>query len=401
MKRHVFGSVNSKFKSHVRQCTCYYHSAVKFNGATLSSVLWHRCFCTFRCGYVEAWVHRVARKLYIAAVLNSKCFERDYRKRVFHLSVVQGVSSGEHDVIGRIILQTQVASSCQIDIIWLVGIDITYNVCTACNANCHVYIKSGQCRTTDGCLCRVIEICEFYKFIKPVVIGQGRVAQDICHVCGSENVQFSTHLQVVHRTVYHAEEIDKGFSECDAVDLFLGVYYLIVLRFHPKVHLHVTEIGEIDVAIKVKRIVVVREHLKVFKQQVASHYAYRVVAETQLHPVRNAYKIRWVEEDLTVYLRFVQCPLDFHRTVGISLETDYAVWYETVDEWKRKTFHIHSCIKRTVVLRGVGSDDASHFHAVVHQHTVYIVRTVFFRHIHEFCCNVAHGIALVCHAINR
>ena len=119
-------------------------------------------------GDVQPWVHRVARKLHIAAVLDGEGFQRDDGQRVFHLTVVEGVAAGEVDAF-VVVFHTQVAAAREVYVVGLLRVEVAHEVGTFRHADGEVYIESGWLRTGEDGLGGVAEVGKLHQIVEAVV----------------------------------------------------------------------------------------------------------------------------------------------------------------------------------------------------------------------------------------
>ena len=70
------------------------------------------------------------------------------------------------------------------------------------------------------------------EFVKLVVCSNRTIAEDIAHICLTQNVKLALHDQVVKRTSYCSIDIDKSLAIGDTLVVFLLSYDLIILSPH-------------------------------------------------------------------------------------------------------------------------------------------------------------------------
>ena len=205
---------------------------------------------------------------------------------------------------------------------------------------------------------------------------------------------------MVERTVNASEEIDEGLSVGHAAAVLFRIDQLEVVGTHPHIHAYFVQVGEVDVARHVQRILVVGIHLEVFEQQVATHDAHRVVAEAHVDAVGDADHVAGIEEYLAVDFRTLQRTLDAQVAFTVAFETKELVGYETVDKRHGQALERKHHVDGIFPVGGVGARNGAHLLSFHRQCAVDEVRTVFQRHVHELRAEVAHGIALVGHLVD-
>ena len=141
MQRHVFRCIKRKLQSHVRQRLGDVHATVKIHTPFLTACS-HIGLGTFGGHDVEFGVHWVAGKLDVTTVLNGEGLERYDGKRIFHLSVVEGIFSCKAKLSLGIVRHAQTTSANQIDIIGMVGVEITHHMRSLVDVHGHVHIES-------------------------------------------------------------------------------------------------------------------------------------------------------------------------------------------------------------------------------------------------------------------
>ena len=122
----------------------------------------------------------------------------------------------------------------------------------------HIHRESVEWRTLDDNLRGVAEVRKLNQIVQLIVGGQGRVAQHIAHIGSSKYLQTTTHIQVVQRTTHGGKHIDEGLSIGYALGILLGVDNLEITGSHPHVDHHLIEIGEVDLALDVQRVLIIR-----------------------------------------------------------------------------------------------------------------------------------------------
>ena len=123
-------------------------------------------------GDVQRGVHRGTGELDVAAVLNGERLQRNDRQRVFHLAVGQCVATCEAQVVGHVVDHAQRATAHQVDIVALVGIQISHHVSALRHINGHIHREAHEFGTFHNGLRRVGKVGEAHKAFQLVVGGQ-------------------------------------------------------------------------------------------------------------------------------------------------------------------------------------------------------------------------------------
>ena len=213
---------------------------------------------------------------------------------------------------------------------------------------------------------RVTTVCvgEAHKFIKLVVGGQRRVAQNVDQVGCSKHIEFATHGQIREQAVHGSIEIDIGLTICLRTGIFLRVDKQEVLSPHTHVEPHSVKVGEVKIAVSSQRAVVVRIHVEVLEQQAAVLDSHGVVVETQANAIRLTDEVGRIEVHLAIDIRCRKRSTHSKRSLAVTLETDDVIRNESIDKRKWQTVQAELGIEITFAFRLIGAADGSHFLAV-------------------------------------
>ena len=221
MERHILGSIERELQSHIVERPCYHHSTLEVHSPALLSVGAHRGPRLLSGCDVQFRVHHISRELYVAAVLYGEGLERNHRQGVFHLTVAERILAREAEFVERVVSHTQVAASHKVDIVGVVGIEITHHVGSLVHSHRENHVETRQRRMLHGLLSGVAEIGEFHQFVHLVVGGQRRVSQYIRHIGGTEHVEPSAHHQIVEFSAHRTVEVDIRLAVCHAAVVLL------------------------------------------------------------------------------------------------------------------------------------------------------------------------------------
>ena len=254
---HVRRCRDGEPQSHLLQRVADNHTAVEIDTTALLARSDTRLGAL--CGSdVEPRIHRVARELYVTAVLYGERLERNDRHRVFHLAVVQRVFSPDAEVVGWCVLQSQGALAHQIDIVRMVWLEIAYYSGGTVNVDGQVHVESHALRLPNHHLRGVGEVGEAHQFFHLVIGGERRVAQYVRHVGGAQHIHSSTQAQIVERAAQDTPQIDIRLAVSLAAPLLLRVDEQEVLCRQPYIEVYVVDVGKVDVAVYPHRVVVGR-----------------------------------------------------------------------------------------------------------------------------------------------
>ena len=284
----VVRSIDGKLQPHVLQRLGYHDATLECNAAAGSAVIGHGCLVLFCGGDVESRIHRVAREFGIAAVLDGKCLERNYGQRIFHLTRTYSIASVQTQSVAGSILHTQVASTNEVNIVGVVGIECAQHMRTVVDIDREVHVESVDWRTCHDHGIGVAEVDKLNESVELIVGAERRVAQYVCNVARTQYVQSATHTQCIERTFSQSEEVDPSLAVSLRACCLLRVDEQIVVGTHSYVERHVCHVGKVDISAQRKRIAVACKELEVLERKAAVGYGEWVVAHTHLDAIRFA-----------------------------------------------------------------------------------------------------------------
>ena len=153
--------------------------------------------------YIESRIHWIARKLNIRAILNGKGLQRNNRQRIFHLTVIERISTCETQVVNIVILHSQLSSTYEVNIVRLINVKSTKNVSTLVDIQSHIHTETTKRRTRNREFCTISKIGKLNKLVKLIVSGKWTVTKYIGKVSRTQHIQTTTHLQIVNRSRHH------------------------------------------------------------------------------------------------------------------------------------------------------------------------------------------------------
>ena len=162
MQCHILRRIECELQSHVVQRLGDNHAAFEVHAAPHSIGIRHSGLGLLRGRDVQRRIHRVARKLNIASILNGEGLQRDDGERVFHLTVIQRITPRQSEVICRIILHAQVSATHQVDIVRMVGIQVSHDMSTLGHGHGKIHAESVQWRTVHDGLCGIGKVGELH-----------------------------------------------------------------------------------------------------------------------------------------------------------------------------------------------------------------------------------------------
>ena len=213
LNRHVVGSIERELQSHVVESLCHFHSTVERHTSTASAFRRDESFYALGSSEIESRIHHVARKLHITALSDGECLERNHRQLIFHLSVIDGISSEELHSVEVGICHSQFSTALNIHIVRLVGIKETSHSRSLFNIHHQEHVESTDSRS--GLLNHtgsVAEVGECDKFTESVARVQWRIAQDISYISRTQNIESSSHVKSVERSLDERSEIDERLT---------------------------------------------------------------------------------------------------------------------------------------------------------------------------------------------
>ena len=137
---HVLGSIEHKLHTHIVEGLGDDDTTVEDDAAPIAVGIVHTGLGALRGLDVQRRIHRLARKLNIRTILDDERLERNDRQRVFHLTVRQGVTTAQLQVVSRRVQHAQRAAAHQVDIVGVVGIEVGHHVGTLGYVYSHVHL---------------------------------------------------------------------------------------------------------------------------------------------------------------------------------------------------------------------------------------------------------------------
>ena len=157
------------------------------------------------------------------------------------------------------------------------------------------------------------------------------------------------------------------------------------------------EVGEVDAAHHVQRLVVVGVHAEVLQHQLAADDADGVVVEAHADAVGDADEMGIFDEHLTVDIRMTDGTPDSHAAFRVAVETEDLVGCKAVDERERHMCHIECGIDDSFAFVLICSTEQAELLVVEQQTGLDSVGVVFVLQIDELRADIADGSALIGH----
>ena len=255
---HILWGIQRELKSHIVKRLGNHDTTIEVDAPSYSITARNGSLGAFHSSNVQRGVHRITRKLNIRTILDSKRLQRNDGQRVFHLTVRQRITSRQLQIVSRRIAHTQRTTSHQIDVIGVVSIEVGHHMGTLRHLKGHIHCESVECWTLNDNLRSIAEVSKLDQIVQLIVCSQGRVAQHIAHISSSQHFHTTSHIQIVQRATHGGKHIDEGLSIGYALGILLGVDNLEITGSHPHVDHHLIEIGEVDLALDVQRVLIIR-----------------------------------------------------------------------------------------------------------------------------------------------
>ena len=233
-----------------------------------------------------------------------------------------------------------------------------------------------------------------------IVGSQGGIAKDIGHIRSTQHFQSSAHVQIVGRTAHRGKDIDEGFAIGYAVRILLGTDNLEVTGPHAHINHHTVEVGEIDRALNVQRILVIGIEGEVVEQQLGIDNTHRVVVETKGHTIGYTLHIRGIEVDFAINMGSRQRTVNGHLAIRIALQAEQMIGNETIDNVQGQVHQLQIGIERALAYIIIGTRQETYLHIVLHQTGFYSMGGIAFLQIEQFGADIADRTALVGHIAN-
>ena len=137
----------------------------------LALVVAHGSLDLFGGGDVQLRVIGIARELHIAAILHGEGLQRDHLQGIFHLTAGEGITAFQVDAI-RVVFHSEFATTNQIDIVGLVGIQVAHDTGSLGDVDPQVGLKASGCGADNDRLGGVAEIGKLHQLIQSVICRQ-------------------------------------------------------------------------------------------------------------------------------------------------------------------------------------------------------------------------------------
>ena len=222
---------------------------------------------TFCSGDVQRRIHHVTGEFHIRAVLNGKGLQRDDGHRILHLTIRQGITACQSQVVLWRVEHAQRTTTHQIDVVRVIGIQVGHDVGTISHVQCHIHLETCQLRTFYDGLCTITEVGKLNQFIQLVIRRQRAVAKHVAHIGRAQHVETATHRHIVQSTTDTCKEIDEGLTVSYALLILLGIDNLIVLSPQTYIRHDMVWIGKVHTAMNVQFIILRRIEIEVIDGQ--------------------------------------------------------------------------------------------------------------------------------------
>ena len=157
------------------------------------------------------------------------------------------------------------------------------------------------------------------------------------------------------------------------------------------------EVGEVDAAHHVQRLVVVGVYAEVLQHQFAADDTDGVVVEAHSDAVGDADEMGIFDEHLTVDVRMTGGTPDSHAAFCVAVETENLVGCKAVDQREWHTCHVERGIDDSFALILIGTTEQTELLIVEQQTGLDGVGVVFILQIDELRAEIADGSTLVGH----
>ena len=164
----ILRGLDDELQTHIVERLCNDDTTVEYYASACADIVSDGGFGTLGGGDVQPRVHRVARELHIAAVLDGEGLQRDDGQRVFHLTAGEGIAACEVETL-IVVFHAQVASAGQVGIVSLLGVEVADKMGTLRHGDGEVDIHTCGLGTSDDGLDGVGEVGELHQFVETVV----------------------------------------------------------------------------------------------------------------------------------------------------------------------------------------------------------------------------------------
>ena len=182
--------------------------------------------------------------------------------------------------------------------------------------------------------------------------------------------------------------------------ILLGTDNLEVTGSHAHINHHTVEVGEIDRALNVQRILVIGIEGEVVEQQLGIDNTHWVVVETKGHTIGYTLHIRGIEVDFAIDMGSRQRTVNGHLAIRIALQAEQMIGNETIDNVQGQVLQLQIGIERALAYIVIGTRQETYLHIVLHQTGFYGMGGIAFLQIEQFGADIADRTALVGHIAN-
>ena len=182
---HVIGGIEGKLQSHVSKGLSHLHTTLEVDTAATGGLCTYEGFHLLSGSEVEAGIHDVAIKLNITSFLDGEGLEGDDGQLIFHLTLIECITTEELELVGGVIDHTQFTASFEIDVVGLSGIEGADDTCSLLDVHEQQHIETLDDGTFGSYADGIAEISEGDKLLQLVVGAEGGVFQYVCHVGGT------------------------------------------------------------------------------------------------------------------------------------------------------------------------------------------------------------------------
>ena len=260
--------------------------------------------------------------------MDAKGLERNDRKGVFHLTLIDGVASRHVEHACWRIRHGHVTTSLHIDITLFVGREFTSQHGAILNAECQVHVDAceGSPWNFIARWWRCTEIHEGDNIFESVCLIEYRFRHDISDVGRWQHAHQATNGQVLGGADDTGEEVTIHVTIEQRPVAWLCFYQFEVTSVERKRHENFVEIGEIHMTIQRERIGVSPIELEVIEVNAAVVENDTIVCQGKVDVIRlgEEVNILWqqstIEEKATHRSRHLDvashCPLEAHQLAG-------------------------------------------------------------------------------------
>ena len=183
MHLHILGCLDDKLHSGLRELLGEAHATVEIYHLALRGAVGHGGFQALGGRDAERRRIRIARKLDVAAILHLEGAQGYDGQRILHLAVVEGIATGEPQVVDGVVGHQKVASAHQIYIVGVLGIERAEYVCLLVYADVKPHVEALDVGALHHIGRSVGEIGELHQLVELVVGYQIRLSEHVRHVC--------------------------------------------------------------------------------------------------------------------------------------------------------------------------------------------------------------------------